>query len=258
MHFGNVTNSIYHNVKEQLKNGEITVNDLSEDVFVFKISFKNSLNLKFDIFSLRILQAISLVISDDFLLKYNISRIPTDDIAEQIEEFTMSLRKIIVTSTFSDIFAVVLSKVAGPSGVCYNFNMVDAQNLFKNIKKAPKMFKYVHNILYFTEVKKYLRSPINPKLLNMTNPLKLTQADSNFRFRVGTFDKSMRNTLDDMMNTYDYYKFASPRVYINNPFEIYNSYVSSYYSNRRSRVLYIVEPKQILIDDNLKDYGPDS
>ncbi|KAL7012612.1 hypothetical protein ACKWTF_014954 [Chironomus riparius] len=239
MHFGNVTYSKYHVIKEQLANGEITVDDLSED-------------------DLRTLQAISLVISDDFLLKYNATRIPTDDIADQIETITLSLRNLIVTSTFSDIYATILSKIVGPSGVCYNFNMVDAQNLYKNINEAPSMFKYVHNILYYTRVEKFLRAPIHYKELNLTNPLKLTQADSKFELKISAFDKTMKNTLDDMLNTYDYYKFASPRVYINNPYELYHKDVSSFYSNRRSRIVYIVEPKQILIDDNLKDYGPNA
>ncbi|XP_070508447.1 sodium channel protein Nach-like isoform X2 [Chironomus tepperi] len=239
MHFGNVTYSRYHVVKEQLENGEITVDDLTED-------------------ELRTLQAISLVISDDFLLHYNVSRIPTDDIADQIEAITLSLRHLIVTSTFSDIYATLFSKIVGPSGICYNFNMVDAQNLYKNIKNSPKMFKYVHNILYFTRVEKFLRSPMQYKDLNLSNPLKLTLADSHFELRILKQDKTMRNTLDNMLNTYDYYKFASPRVYINNPYEIYNRDFSSYYSNRYSKVMYVVEPKQILIDDNLKDYGPDA
>jgi len=136
--------------------------------------------------------------------------------------------------------------------------MVDAQNLYKNIKNAPQMFKYVHNILYYTRVKKFLRAPMMCKEPNLTNPLKLTQADSKFELKISAFDKTLKSTLDGMMNSYEYYKFASPRVYINNPYEIYNRDVSSYYSNRGSRVMYIVEPKQIRIDDNLKDYGPDA
>jgi hypothetical protein len=127
-------------------------------LFHFSINFLK----KILIHSLKSLQALSLILSDDFLLHFNASRIPTNDIIDYLDEITMPIRNFLLVTTFSDVFATVFAKVIGPSGICFNFNMIESQKLYKNLENAPKIFGYSHDILYMNKIAKYNRSPINP------------------------------------------------------------------------------------------------
>lgn len=169
----------------------------------------------------------------------------------------MPIRKLILTTNFSDVFATLFAKVIGPSGICYNFNMIDSQKLYKNLDNAPRIFSYKHDILYMTRIRKFMRAPINPNKHGKINPMNLTVPNSNFEVRVLPKDKSMKYDLGDILNTYDYYKFASPHFFINSPYEMYSKDVNSYFTNRGSKTLYYINPKQTLIHETLTDYGPD-
>ena len=115
-------------------------------IILFCFTFSNNFSNFFIIFKfflkkirLRNLQAIGLFISDDYLLNYNISRIPTNDIPERINQFTLSFQKLILMSTFSDFIAPLFAKMIGPNGICYNFNTIGANELYKNLEDASRM-----------------------------------------------------------------------------------------------------------------------
>jgi len=204
------------------------------------------------------LQAIGLIISDDFLLHQNISRISTDDIVDRIDKFTLSIRKTATRFSFSAFFAVFLAKIVGQSGICYNFNMVDATNMYRNLENVSKIFRYNHDIDFFSRIEKYQRRPINMKEeMNLTNPLSLMEAGSDFNIVISEYIKGNKFTIEDVSKTYDFFKFSTPRIYINNPYEIYSRDVNAYHNNPESRMFYIVEPKQLNIDSTLKNYGSD-
>ena len=136
--------------------------------------------------------------------------------------------------------------------------MVEAQNLYKNLENASNIFRYNHFYEIPTRIDKYYRAPIAKNNLNLSNPLSLSEAGSNFYVAFGAYDKGMKHTLDELSWTYEFYKFTSPQIYINSPYEIYSRDVNLFYNTPKNKVVYIVEPKQTIIDDNLKDYGPEA
>ena len=121
--------------------------------------------------------------------------------------------------------------------------MVDSQKIYKDLDKAPKIFSYSHDIMYFTRIDKYGTTPIVASRLNETNPLNLTNTDSDFRIRIAPKDKSMKYNLNEILNTYDYYTYASPQVYINSPFEMYNKDSNSFFTNQANKIAYFVDIK---------------
>lgn len=157
-------------------------------------------------------------------------------------------------SSFSDFYAANYAEIIGPSGVCYNFNLVDANLLYKNLENAPQVFTYQHDLELSASIDKYARDSVD--MINFTNPLSLMDASSDFSIEVLERIKGMKWNVDEFAKTYDFFKFTSPRIYINNPYEIYSP-SDAFYNNPESRMFYFIEPKQLIIDSTLTDYGSD-
>jgi hypothetical protein len=77
------------------------------------------------------MQAVALATNDEFLVPYNLT-IDAGDVLEYMENLTYIWMDQTFTKQveFDDLYNVNLSLVAGPSGFCYNFNMVNASDLF--------------------------------------------------------------------------------------------------------------------------------
>lgn len=88
----------------------------------------SSTNFSFDFLnSLKFIQAIGLVTSDDFLARYNLT-VETDDVLGYIKNLTWdwNSRKLIHMIHFDDHYGIDFAEMIGPTGFCYNFNMVEA------------------------------------------------------------------------------------------------------------------------------------
>jgi hypothetical protein len=77
------------------------------------------------------MQAIGLVTGDEFLLPFNLT-IDTDDVLKYIKQLTWdwtnpSLRHAI---HFDYFYSVDFTEIVGAHGFCFNFNMVDTDELF--------------------------------------------------------------------------------------------------------------------------------
>ena len=176
---------------------------------------------------------------------------------DRLREFTLSVRNLYLRSTFSDYYTTIFAEIIGPSGICYNFNMIEAHKLYKNLQNAPNFFRYNHDFAVGTMLRQYnLIAKHMRDDLNLTNPLSLTVGTSDFMFRFSENDKGMKFNLDEKMKIYDFYKFTPPIIYINNPNQIYSKDDTPYNNNPKIKTTYIVEPKQMIIDDNLKDSEP--
>jgi hypothetical protein len=77
------------------------------------------------------MQAIGLVLGDEFLLQYNFS-IDTTDVATYIKNLTWDWNtdEHNHMSDFDDYWQPRFSEILGPYGFCYSFNIVDAEELF--------------------------------------------------------------------------------------------------------------------------------
>jgi hypothetical protein len=93
-------------------------------------------------FRLKYMQAIALVTGDDFLLSFNLT-IDTGNVLDY-------LRKLLVpwkhesyarSAHFDDYYGVDFATTLGPTGFCYNFNMIDAQDLFNLVTSVFLFFE---------------------------------------------------------------------------------------------------------------------
>lgn len=77
------------------------------------------------------MQAVALVTGDEFLARYNLT-IDTSDILDYITKLTWgwSTLALIHIIHFDNYYGVDFSLMIGPTGFCYNFNIVDAAELF--------------------------------------------------------------------------------------------------------------------------------
>jgi hypothetical protein len=79
------------------------------------------------------MQAVGLTANDDFLVQYNLT-IDTSDVQKYIMKlnynFSANGIKSFNHAFFDEYFDVRFSKIAGQSGFCYTFNMVEARKLF--------------------------------------------------------------------------------------------------------------------------------
>jgi hypothetical protein len=78
------------------------------------------------------MQAIGLVTGDEFLVQFNLT-IDTEDVLDYIKNLTWDWTdpyKYVNNNDFDDDFGIDFAAIVGPLGICYNFNMVEAVDLF--------------------------------------------------------------------------------------------------------------------------------
>jgi hypothetical protein len=77
------------------------------------------------------MQAVAVVTGDEFLLTYNLS-LGTEDLLSYIDEIKYNFESFHRKSyiVFDDYHGVDVAPIAAPSGICYNFNMIDSEVLF--------------------------------------------------------------------------------------------------------------------------------
>lgn len=77
------------------------------------------------------MQAVGLVTGDEFLVPFNLT-IDADDVLVYIKNLTWDWRdtKLIHYNDFDDDYGIDFAAIVGSRGICYNFNMVEAVDLF--------------------------------------------------------------------------------------------------------------------------------
>jgi hypothetical protein len=76
------------------------------------------------------MQAIALVTGDEFLVPFNLT-IDTNDVLEHIKNLTWNWnhKNYFQKVHFDDDYGIDFAEIIGASGFCYNFNLVDADEL---------------------------------------------------------------------------------------------------------------------------------
>jgi hypothetical protein len=77
------------------------------------------------------MQAVALLTGDEFLVRYNLT-IDAHDVLGYMHKLNYkwtdkSFKKY---TTFDDYYYIEFAYMVGPTGFCYNFNMIDADKLF--------------------------------------------------------------------------------------------------------------------------------
>jgi hypothetical protein len=78
------------------------------------------------------MQAVALVTGDELLVPLITQSIDTEDVLTFIDrlKYDFNLYEKSSYVTFDDQYGVDFAPMFGPSGVCYNFNMIHAHELF--------------------------------------------------------------------------------------------------------------------------------
>ncbi|KAG5667493.1 hypothetical protein PVAND_015473 [Polypedilum vanderplanki] len=221
--------------------------DLKRDLLSGNISIANLTSRE-----LRSTHAISVVNSDDFLTRLNITPIPTDDMIFYINLRSLNFKSIKTQSHFGYIWGVNYARLIGPHGFCNTFNIVDPDKLYRNLEHARKYFNFSRNSHEENAVFRFHAKTNNPE--NETYPLKVPISDGVLSLFVEPFTKRGQ-TLFYLLSRIKSYPFYSPKVYVHNPYESYTKDSFSFNSNRREKNNFFIEPKQILIDETLKSYS---
>ena len=77
------------------------------------------------------MQAIALVTGDEFLVPFNLT-IDTDDVLDFIQNLHTQWNQFGYTRNahFDDFYGIDFAVIAGSAGLCYNFTIIDANELF--------------------------------------------------------------------------------------------------------------------------------
>lgn len=105
------------------------------------------------------MQAIELIVRDDFLAQYNIS-IDTSDVMKYMRKatrvWTLEFEKghkfygkYYNVMNFKENFAVELAEVITSRGFCYSFNIVDAIDLLRTEKYEKLLINYLRKFMNF-------------------------------------------------------------------------------------------------------------
>lgn len=78
------------------------------------------------------MQAVALVTGDEFLVSFNLT-IDAEDVRDYIASlgYDWHENRHYTVVNFDDQFGIDYAPIPGPSGLCYNFNMIKAEELFK-------------------------------------------------------------------------------------------------------------------------------
>jgi hypothetical protein len=76
------------------------------------------------------MQAIALVTGDEFLLPYNLT-IGLEDVLDYIDSLNYKWDTYDNDATFDDLYGIDFAYEIGSTGFCFNFNMVDADEIFQ-------------------------------------------------------------------------------------------------------------------------------
>jgi hypothetical protein len=77
------------------------------------------------------MQAVVLVTGDEFLAQYNLT-IDANDVLDYMSKLKFSWHTSDngYIAYFDDFWGVDLAEISGPTGFCYNFNMLQAEDFF--------------------------------------------------------------------------------------------------------------------------------
>jgi hypothetical protein len=111
-----------------MRQGKVSIDNVTHEESV-NYSFSYHLTpLEVD-FRLKYMQAVALVTGDDFLVPFNLT-IDTADVLSYIDKLSYKWDYWNNFATFDDFFGIDFASMIGPAGFCFNFNMIDALELF--------------------------------------------------------------------------------------------------------------------------------
>jgi acid-sensing ion channel, other len=195
------------------------------------------------------MQAVALVTGDEFLVPYNLT-IDADDVALYISNLTTDPRRFLWNVNFDDRYGTALAVVYAPSGICFNFNLVESHDLF-NLELLPSIFNYTKSIAILQEIYKYRARSAEP---NKPYPMKVSD------FRSGMFaliHQVVKYLAPFDLNHYEKYTSQGAKFWIHNPYEMISQHAQMHRSITNHSLVVYLSPQKMIIDKALELYPPE-
>jgi hypothetical protein len=195
------------------------------------------------------MQALALVTGDEFLVPFNLT-IDTADVLDYIESLAWDWRSMSMPLIdFDDQYGIEFTKIATPSGVCDNFNLILSNDLL-NTEMLPKSFNYMKTAALIGQVVKYrIRSqcPEKPYPLNV----------SEYRSGFSSVLQQTRFNQPLGSNHHETYNHQGINYYIHSPYELISRETASHQSIVNHSLIIYLSPQKTLIDKALEEYSPE-
>ncbi|KAG5667533.1 hypothetical protein PVAND_015512 [Polypedilum vanderplanki] len=227
----------YTVVKKQLLSNEIKFDNLTEN-------------------EQEIMQALSLILSDKFLTKLNITEISTNNLVSIIEKRSVRFEAFMTRSEFGYLWGVNFARILGPYGFCYNFNIAEPKDLYQNLEHASRFFNFSRDFYKHQAVSRFYSQPLNPNRFNVTYPMKVPISNGIFSLQIAHLSR-IGNKVERFLHLIKEFPFFSPYIFIHDGYESYTKESLLFNSNKDKKMNLFIKPKQILIDESLMSYSAD-
>jgi acid-sensing ion channel, other len=192
---------------------------------------------------------VALVTSDEFLADFNLT-IDTADVLEYIRNLTWIWRGIGLPSIdFDDQYGIEFAQIVTPSGLCENFNLILANDLF-NTEILPRSFNFSKAATLRTQIMKYRIRTMNP---NKPYPLNVSEYRSGF---LSVLQQSRwKRPLD--INHHEKFNYQGINYFIHSPYEMISRETPSHQSIVNHSMIIYLNPQKTIIDEALEKYSPE-
>jgi hypothetical protein len=153
------------------------------------------------------------------------------------------------TVHFDDRFGIKFARIIGPTGICFNFNLVYAQDLL-NLEFLPNTFNYTKSITLSPMIQKY---QIFSRDSGKKFPLSITD------YRSGLFSIVHQAQPDEPFDSNHHEKFVAQGFdyLIHSPYEMISKASTLHQSIVNHSMIIYLSPQKTIIDEALQGYPPE-
>jgi hypothetical protein len=193
------------------------------------------------------MQAVAMITGDEFLVPYNLT-IDTDDVMSFMKNLNWKWSETVHQFHFDNAFGIEFSAIIGPSGYCFNFNLIESNRLFY-LDRLPDVFNYSKLVVYRGQIMKYR---VLSQLPNKPYPMNVTNFQSGFYSLISQSDYS--EPFD--VNHHEKFSTQGMKNFIHNPYEMLSRSTVSHQSIVNHSLIVYLNPEKTIIDEALEDYEP--
>jgi hypothetical protein len=194
------------------------------------------------------MQAVALVTGDEFMTDYNLT-IDTDDVFDFIKKLIWDWRTAEYNFCFNDVYGIDFAEIVGPTGFCYNFNLIQSEDLY-NLELLPDVFNYSKDIYHNKQVFKYRTLAMDP---DDFYPKYITDSRSGLFSIIhqGEYKKPFD------YNHHEKYAAQGANYLIHSPFEMISKASTHHQSIVNHSMIIYLSPQKTIIDEALQSYPPE-
>jgi hypothetical protein len=198
------------------------------------------------------MQVVALVTGDEFLISYNLT-IDTADFMGYLRNLSWdwrqgTWRRIQYHFEFDERFGTNFSEILGPIGICTNFNMIQADELFY-LDRLPEVFNYKKDIEFREQIFKYR---VRAQHVFRPYPLKVSDPRAGLLYHI----HQVRFSKPFDVNHHEKFITQGFKIFIHNPYEMFSEGSILHQTIVNHSMIILLQPKKTEIDEALESYEP--